>query len=202
MIPRLRVRNLRIHGVGPVSFDIAGGECLGMSGPSGSGKTLMLRAIADLEAHRGGIDLDGRAQAQISAPEWRRRVALLPAESAWWCDRVGDHFRQPDATAFNHLDFDTDILAWPVARLSSGERQRLALLRLLENRPALLLLDEPTANLDPRNAERVEVLIRDFSRKTGAAALWVGHQASQLKRVAGQVLALANGRLDPHEVGE
>lgn len=202
MIPRLRVRDLRIHGVGPVSFDIAGGDCLGVSGPSGSGKTLMLRAIADLEAHRGRINLDGQAQVQIPAPEWRRRVTLLPAESAWWHDRVGDHFRQPDAAAFNHLAFDTDILDWPVARLSSGERQRLALLRLLENRPALLLLDEPTANLDARNTERVEALLQDFRRKTGAAALWVGHQASQLTRVAGRVLSLNNGRLDRHQGGE
>ena len=196
MSPRLRVHDLRIHGVGPISFEIAQGECLGASGPSGSGKTLMLRAIADLEPHQGTIALDGHDQAQIPAPEWRRRAALLPAESIWWHDTVGEHFKKADTAAFERLGLDAKILGWPVARLSSGERQRLALLRLLENRPPLLLLDEPTANLDPESADRVELLIRAFCQKTGAAVLWVGHQALQLKRVAGRTIFLADGRLE------
>ena len=143
MNERLRVENLRIHEIGPVSFAAASGECLGVSGPSGSGKTLMLRAIADMESHGGYVYLDGREQAQMPAPEWRRAVALLPAESMWWFDTVGEHFSQAGSTPYGRLGFDRQVFRWPVARLSSGERQRLALLRLLANRPRIVLLDEP-----------------------------------------------------------
>jgi ABC-type multidrug transport system ATPase subunit len=92
------------------------------------------------------------------APDWRRRVGLLPAESGWWADRVGAHFittndaRNPATTPtpiLARLGFEPDVLDWDVQRLSSGERQRLGLARLLLNRPEVLLLDEATANLDP-----------------------------------------------------
>jgi ABC-type iron transport system FetAB ATPase subunit len=193
--PRLRVDNLSIHDVGPVSLDIEKGECVGLSGPSGSGKTLFLKAIADMEPHGGRIHLDGTEQTQVSAPEWRRQVAMLPAESAWWADTVSDHFVRSDANGFDRLGFDAHILAWPVSRLSSGERQRLALLRLLENQPRLLLLDEPTANLDEENAANVEQLMRFYREKTGAAVVWVGHQTAQLHRVASRLFSMADGRL-------
>jgi ABC-type iron transport system FetAB ATPase subunit len=195
LIPQLRVENLLIHDVGPVSLDIQSGECVGLSGPSGSGKSLFLRAIADMEPHGGTIFLDGREQAQIAAPAWRRQVALLPSESAWWSDTVGEHFSQSDASAFGGLGFDKSILNWPVSRLSSGERQRLALLRLLENQPRLLLLDEPTANLDEENSEKVEELMQSYREETGAAVMWVGHQRAQLYRVASRFFTMTGGRL-------
>ena len=92
IVPRLRVHNLFIHGVGPVSLDIEKGECVGLSGPSGSGKSLFLRAIADMEPHGGTTCLDGTEQALIPAAAWRRQVGLLLSESTWWSDTVGDHF--------------------------------------------------------------------------------------------------------------
>jgi ABC-type iron transport system FetAB ATPase subunit len=193
---RLRVAKLSIHDVGPVSLDIEHGECVGLSGPSGSGKTLILRAIADLEPHAGRIHLDGKEQAQVAAPVWRRRVAMLPAESAWWADTVSEHFVQADTKGFERLGFDAHILNWPVSRLSSGERQRLALLRLLENQPRLLLLDEPTANLDEKNTAKVEDLIRSYCKQTGAAAVWVGHQVAQLRRVANRFYSIVGGRFE------
>ena len=195
IIPRLRVDNLSIHDVGPVSLDIDKGECVGLSGPSGSGKTLFLKAIADMEPHGGRIHLDGTEQALVSAPDWRRQVALLPAESRWWSDTVGDHFATAAASRLNRLGFDAGILTWPVSRLSSGERQRLALLRLLENQPHLLLLDEPTANLDEENSAKVEELIRSYREETGAAVVWVGHQRAQLYRVASRYFAMEAGRM-------
>ncbi|WP_372683005.1 ATP-binding cassette domain-containing protein [Desulfosarcina sp.] len=195
LVPRLRVDNLSIHDVGPVSLDIDKGECVGLSGRSGSGKSLFLRAIADMEPHRGTVCLDGTEQALIPAPAWRRKVALLPSESQWWSDVVGDHFAASDANGLNRLGFDPDILAWPVSRLSSGERQRLALLRLLENQPHLLLLDEPTANLDEETSARAEELIRSYRQGTGAAVVWVGHQRTQLYRVASRVFTMEGGRM-------
>ena len=124
LIPLLHVDNLRIHDVGPFCLDIDAGECVGLSGPSGSGKTLFLRALADMEPHGGTIVLKGKAQSQIVAPHWRRQVALLPTESMWWSDEVGDHFLQADARLFERLGLDVEMLTWPVSRLSSGERQR------------------------------------------------------------------------------
>lgn len=195
LIPRLRVDNLFIHDVGPVSLDIEKGECVGLSGRSGSGKSLFLRAIADMEPHSGTICLDGTEQALIPAPAWRQQVALLPSESRWWFDTVGDHFVTSAESGLNRLGFDAELLTWPVSRLSSGERQRLALLRLLENQPHLLLLDEPTANLDEENSANVEELIRSYREETGAAVVWVGHQRAQLYRVASRFFTMESGRM-------
>lgn len=193
---RLTVSRLRIHGVGPIDLTIDRGACLGLAGPSGSGKTLLLRAIADIDSHGGDVCLDGIEQARIPAPDWRRQVALLPAESMWWFDRVGDHFHLSDERRFEHVGFHPDVLDWSISRLSSGERQRLALLRLLENRPRVVLLDEPTANLDPDNTERVEQVMRTYRHETEAAIIWVGHHRDQLRRVATRTVALDNrGRL-------
>lgn len=195
LTPRLRVENLRLHSVGPVSLHIHAGACLGVSGPSGAGKSLLLRAIADMEPHGGEVYLDGTEQCRFPAPVWRRQVALLPAESMWWSDTVGEHFTRVDADGFDRLGIDRHILTWPVSRLSSGERQRLALLRLMENHPRLLLLDEPTANLDPDNTARVEELVRDYRAATGAAVLWVGHLQAQLQRVADHMVGLTAGQI-------
>ena len=195
MNERLRVENLCIHDIGPVSFTAAPGECLGVSGPSGSGKTLMLRAIADMEIHGGYVYLDGQEQARMHAPEWRREVALLPAESMWWFETVGEHFSQADSTPYDRLGFDSQVFRWPVSRLSSGERQRLALLRLLENRPRIVLLDEPTANLDPDNTARLEDVVKSYREANDATVLWIGHQSAQLQRVADRAIRLSDGRL-------
>jgi len=193
LTPRLKVDHLGIHDIGPVSLDIDQGACVGLSGPSGSGKTLLLRAIADMEPHQGAVYLDGTHQSQMPAPAWRRQVALLPTESMWWFDTVGQHFSEVDLKLFDRLGLGARIQTWPVARLSSGERQRLALLRLLANHPQILLLDEPTANLDPDNTARIEDLLRSYREQTGAAVLWVGHHRTQLQRVAERIVELAGG---------
>ena len=88
----LQVTHIRPHERGPYSLHIAAGECVALRGPSGSGKSLLLRAIADLDPHEGEVTLDGVACEMIPAPEWRRQVALLPVESQWWLDEVGEHF--------------------------------------------------------------------------------------------------------------
>ena len=194
-VARLRVEKLSTRGVGAVDFAIGPGECVCLSGPSGTGKTLVLRALADLDAHQGEVYLDDNSCRRIQPPEWRRQVGLLPAESQWWKDTVGGHFGAVDESAFQRLGFEPGVLSWSVARLSSGERQRLAVLRLLANRPKALLLDEPTANLDPVNVKRVEELINDYRRREQAAVLWVSHDAQQIQRLADRHLRIENGRL-------
>ncbi len=179
----------------PFDLSLTPGECVTLSGPSGSGKSRLLRAIADLDPHQGEAWCDGTRQQALSAPVWRRRVALLPAESAWWGERVGDHFAQLDADTLDLLKLPADAADWQVTRLSSGERQRLALLRVLSIAPEVLLLDEPTANLDQTNIERVEALIARWRREQGTAVFWVSHDPAQRRRVSKRSLRIESRRL-------
>lgn len=192
----LQVRDLAAPGFGPVTLRVATGDCLGMSGTSGAGKTRLLRAIADLDPHRGTALLDGRPASAYTGPEWRRRVAYLPATSHWWDERVSPHFRQSPAAGMERLLLAPALLDRPVSQLSSGERQRLALLRALENEPRVLLLDEPTANLDPDAARAMEALVAHYRQATPAAIIWVSHDAEQLARLGARRVSMRDGRLD------
>ena len=187
----LTLDEIQVRHVGPVSLTVAAGECLGLSGPSGSGKTLLLRAVADLEEHSGRCLLGDQPAQAMTPSQWRQQVAYLAAESAWWHDSVAPHF--PNATVPNLADlgFEPEVLQWSVARLSTGERQRLALLRLLAGRPRVLLLDEPTANLDMDNTRAMEALLAQYQRQHNAALLWVAHDAAQLQRVAARSATLS-----------
>jgi ABC-type iron transport system FetAB ATPase subunit len=124
---------------------------------------------------------------------------LLPAESRWWYDAVGAHFNDNPGSLLDNVGFDSNVMNWTVSRLSSGERQRLSLVRLLCNRPDVLLLDEPTANLDHANGTRIETLLLDYSKKRKAAMIWVGHDLQQLDRIATRVYMMHNGRLKAAE---
>lgn len=186
----LSVINLRTHERGPYSLHIAPGECVSLRGDSGSGKSLLLRAIADLDTHDGQVLLDDMPGRQHTAPQWRKQIALLPADSQWWEDEVGAHFPDEKCPWFEPLGFSMNTMHWQVSRLSSGEKQRLALARLLMNKPRVLLLDEPTASLDTDNVIIVERLIGEYRRDTGAAVLWVSHDAHQAARVGNRHLQL------------
>lgn len=190
----LRLEDLQIANIEPINLTIAPGQCIGVSGESGSGKTRLLRAIADLDEHGGQVYEENIAQHQVKAHEWRRRVALLPAESQWWFDTVDQHFNT-QAKYIEALGFDQDVIHWNVSRCSSGEKQRLSILRMLSNCPRVLLLDEPTANLDSSNIARVEDFIGDYLSEHNAIAIWVGHDAAQLERVSQQQYHLSGGQL-------
>lgn len=184
-MPLLRLDRFTLTTGGHATLDLAAGECVCLSGPSGIGKTLLLRALADLDPHAGGIWLEGQPQETISPIQWRKTVAYLAAESRWWGDAVAEHFPTPlPPEILAELLLPAEAMQWPVNRLSSGERQRLALLRLLHlNQPRVLLLDEPTANLDPETALLAEGLIQRYGRERPAAILWVSHDPRQIRRV-------------------
>jgi ABC-type iron transport system FetAB ATPase subunit len=190
----LRLEDLQIANIEPINLTIAPGQCIGVSGESGSGKTRLLRAIADMDEHGGQVYEENIAQHQVKAHEWRRRVALLPAESQWWFDTVDQHFHT-QAKYIEALGFGQDVMQWNVSRCSSGEKQRLSILRMLSNCPRVLLLDEPTANLDSSNIARVEDFIGDYLSEHNAIAIWVGHDAAQLERVSQQQFHLNDGQL-------
>jgi putative ABC transport system ATP-binding protein len=194
--PFLSVRDLQTNLLKPASFLLSAGECIVIRGPSGGGKTLLLRAIADLDPNEGEVRLDGRDRATISGPEWRRLVGYLPAEPGWWADTVGEHFTDWTAAlaVARELGFPADATDWPIARLSTGERLRLGLVRALMVGPKVLLLDEPTAALDPVSVRAVETLIAAGVR-AGLAVLWVTHDVQQAERVAVRWLVVSGGQV-------
>ena len=194
----LSIQNLAFQQRGPFSFQIQPNECVSLTGPSGAGKTLLLRAIADLDPHQGEVLIDDKPCSAIPAPQWRRLVGLLPAKSVWWFDTVGEHFQRHDIKWLNAVGFDEDVMGWVVSRLSSGEQQRLSVLRMLQNQPQALLLDEPTANLDPENIAGVEQLINDYREEQQCAVIWVSHDREQARRVASRHLVLRANELTEH----
>jgi ABC-type multidrug transport system ATPase subunit len=194
-VPALRIERLATKLIGPISFEIAAGECLALMGPSGTGKSLLLRAIVDLDPSTGKVTVGGHARDVMPASEWRKRVALVPAESGWWADRVRDHFPvNSDAPELIGKLGLAESLEWDVARLSTGERQRLAFARALCRKPQALLLDEPTASLDGHATELVEDLIRECCGR-GMALLLVTHDRLQAERMAKRLLQMSDGRI-------
>jgi len=179
-----------------VSLSIKPGEIVTMGGPSGSGKTLLLRAIADLDPSVGRAVLEGKEREEYSGPAWRRGVRFLATESAWWAARVGDHFITPptddDLAA---LRLTSKVFTQEVSGLSTGERQRLALLRGLNPEPRVLLLDEPTASLDYDTTLLLETLVREQAQSLGFGVLWVCHDLAQRVRIADRAFQVSEGRL-------
>lgn len=190
----LTVSNLTTPVLKPATFRLGAGECVAVRGRSGSGKSVLLRALADLDPSVGEVRLNGALREDMPAPLWRRRVTYVAAESGWWEDRVGAHFAQPDRAAAlaGMLGLPGEVMDWPVARLSTGERQRLALVRALVQGPEVLLLDEPTGPLDAEATERVEALLRGALER-GAGVLIVTHSPEQATRLAHRHLQVADG---------
>lgn len=190
----LEARALSRSPLGPLDLTVATGEILFLSGPSGSGKSLLLRSLADLDPHEGEIRLAGKSQEHIPPPEWRRRVGYLPPEPTWWLPRVGDLLpASVDDAAFAALGLDPALRGVNPERLSSGESQRLALLRLLALRSEVLLLDEPSANLDPESTQRLEAMLLAEHERRGLTLIWVSHDPAQRARLAHRQLELVGG---------
>ena len=196
----LSVHDLGSPVLGPVSLEVAAGECVAVMGASGAGKSLLLRAIADLDPNDGDVALNGVTRNAMPANAWRQQVALVPAESGWWADVVGEHFiaAPPDMHLLDTLGLAAEALTWTVARLSSGEKHRLAILRALSLRPRALLLDEPSASLDETSTERLEAVLAD-QRAAGVPIVLVTHDAAQAERLAARIITMAGGRISDQQ---
>ncbi len=176
------------------------GECLAISGESGAGKSLFLRMVADLDPNDGEVSLDGVARASLPAHLWRRRAPYVAAESGWWAQQVHDHFAAGQLDRARRLAGQMGVGDAPfdgaVDRLSTGERQRLALVRALILDSPALLLDEPTGPLDPVSASRVEAVLLD-RLAGGTVIILVSHDPAQGPRLGARRMRMADRRLAP-----
>jgi ABC-type iron transport system FetAB ATPase subunit len=195
----LVVKELRSEFAGPFDLNLGAGVCAAITGPSGSGKSLFLRMIADLDPNQGKVWLNGRERASISAPEWRKQATYVSAESGWWADTVIEHFvlykRSEVAALAARLGLQVDLLGASIARLSTGEKQRLSLVRALLPSPPVLLLDEPTGPLDEVSVAQVEALLQE-RMAIGTSVLLVTHDSNQAGRLGNQRYRMVAGHLE------
>ncbi len=201
------ITGLNFGNNGPYDLSCSGHEIIGIRGLSGIGKTLFLRALADLDDHCGEVCLDAQNCSGFSAPAWRSKVALIPAESRWWYNDVKSHM---GANAnldqlirlLESLGFCSDVLDWQVSRLSTGEKQRLSVARALVRVPQVLLLDELGSSLDRQNCDLLEAVITDFQKEHGSPVLWVSHDQEQIDRICDRLLVLHKDRLEEMQLSQ
>jgi tungstate transport system ATP-binding protein len=189
------------------TLTIEAGEVLALVGPSGAGKSSLLRLLAFLERPTEGevrLCLDGESTNTPSQAQLRRvgmvfqRPALL-SRSVYENVAYGLHLRgsyTPEAVQEILKRLHLSHLSKAQTRtLSGGELQRVALARVLVTNPEVLLLDEPTANLDPYNVRLIEELLIEERQRRALSVLIVTHNLFQAKRLAGRMALLLEGEL-------
>ena len=185
-----------------VSFELAAGEIFALLGPNGAGKTTTLRVLAGLiAASSGQVTIEGERMAPTSASRLRRRIGFLTEAPGLWDELTVrqnltvyarlHELDQPDAAVRAALAlFDIgDRGEDTTARLSKGLKQRVAIARCLIHDPRIVLLDEPTAGLDPESARDVRELILRL-RARGCAVLVCTHNLDEVDRIADRVAVL------------
>jgi ABC-type phosphate transport system ATPase subunit len=188
-----------------VTLDVDKGEIMGVVGPSGSGKSTLLRCLNRLIEMDGGVVLfDGKDIRSLPPVGLRREIVLVHQESAMFEGTVlenvsygpallGDvdsaHIQKCLAEAGLAVEFGEK----DATKLSGGEKKRVALARALALRPKVLLLDEPTAGVDPKKIEQVENTILNFTKNHNLTVLWVTHHVEQAKRVSDRIANLKDG---------
>jgi tungstate transport system ATP-binding protein len=194
-----------------VSLSVKEGEILALIGPSGSGKTTLLRIIGLLDTQTEGTFLiDG-----IPAPEneseriaLRRKMAMVFQKPVIFNTMVRENagygltFRNmPEQEIRRRTDEALTFVGLAeygnrrATTLSGGEAQRLAIARAMVTEPGILLLDEPTANLDPVSTERIEQLILDIHGQRKTTVIMATHNMAQGRRLAGRIAVMDAGRI-------
>jgi ABC-2 type transport system ATP-binding protein len=196
-----------VHAVDDLSFQVCPGEILGLLGPNGAGKTTTINMILGvLEPTAGSIAIDGCDLAR------RRRQALGRTNfAAVYAPLPGNLTVAQNLRVFGllyavpHLDrriqavlHEFDLIRFRDSKcgvLSSGEQTRVAIAKAMLNEPRLLLLDEPTASLDPAIAREIRATIRDLAQRTGVGVLWTSHNMIEVAEVCHRVLFLSRGKI-------
>jgi ABC-type lipoprotein export system ATPase subunit len=209
-----RMGETLIRAVNGISLHIESGEFVALLGASGSGKSTLLNLIAGLDRPTSGsMTVNGRDVAQMSAEElarYRRFTVgmvfqafnLIPSMTLLENVELPMRFAEVDRAeravrareALERVGLSARVTHRPV-ELSGGEQQRASIARALVNRPALLLADEPTGNLDSRTGEEIMNYLRECHNSQGLTVLLVTHERALADRYAQRVLTLADGRL-------
>ena len=197
----------------PTTFALRAGERVAITGSSGSGKSVFLRALALLDPlDAGRILWHGAPVERTAIPRYRRNVAYIRQRPALIDGSVEDNLRYPfELRAYRDVRFDRaraaglavqagrgeDFLGKRASELSGGEAQIAALIRVLQLAPEVLLLDEPTASLDPASSRAIEALVEAwFDAAPGAhASMWVSHDLEQAARMSERHLTMHAGVL-------
>src|SRR5579883_2535949 len=203
----LRKSYSEILAVDGVSFDVHRREVVGLLGPNGAGKTTTINMILGVlspttgSVRIGGVDLARDRARALAHANFSAVYASLPGNLTVTENlrffglvygipelgrHVGELLRQFDLERLR----DTKC-----GLLSSGEQTRVALAKAVLNRPQLLLLDEPTASLDPAAAQTIRARIRSLTAETGCGILWTSHNMYEVEEVCDRVLFLSHGRI-------
>ena len=211
-MPVLEVKDLRKKykdtvAVDGVSFSVKKNEIVGLLGPNGAGKTTTISMILGvLEPSGGSIEIDG-----LNARTHRTEVLKRANFAAVYAELPGNLTVSQNLAVFGHIyevsqlrvriaellkEFELEAFANSRAgNLSSGEHTRLSLAKAMLNRPQLLLLDEPTASLDPSTARVIRENIRTFASKGEGGVLWTSHNMHEVEAVCDRVLFLSHGKI-------
>jgi iron complex transport system ATP-binding protein len=177
------------------ALEIRAGELVGLVGPNGSGKTSLLHALAGIGGRPGRVALDGVDPRTLGPAERPAYLTYLPAtRDIPWPLAARDLIALGGGGEVEGLALEA-VLDRRVDTLSTGERSRVLIARALAPRPKLLLLDEPTANLDPLWQIRLMELVRAEVRQPGRAALVAIHDLDAAARYADRILVMDGGRI-------
>ncbi len=190
-----------------VTFEVAHGEIVGLLGPNGAGKTTTINMILGvLEPTSGnilihGVDLASHRSQALSCTNFEAVYAPLPGNLTVIQNlrifgmlynvknleqRIEELLEQYDLLQFR--DTKSGVL-------SSGEQTRVSLAKAMLNRPKLLLLDEPTASLDPATAREIRLKIREFAAQGHGGVLWTSHNMYEVADVCDRVMFLSHGKV-------
>jgi iron complex transport system ATP-binding protein len=198
----IEAKGLALPGrLGETSLALAAGELTCLAGPNGSGKTSLLHAIAGIGRPAGRVAIDGTDPMAVGPARRPRLLTYLPAtkEVRWPLSardlvRLGGGDEAQVAATMQSLELDA-VADRRVDRLSTGERSRVLIARALAPAPKLLLLDEPTANLDPLWQIRLMEMLRAEIHRSGRAALVAIHDLDAAARYGDRLIVMHAGQI-------
>jgi tungstate transport system ATP-binding protein len=196
-LDRVGVRYGNVTALKDVSLQVARGDVVALIGANGSGKTTLLQALHGLVAHTGTRTVAPQAAAQVMVfqrPFMLRLSAWNNLLLALWLAKVPPRDRVARATEALHRAGLFELRERQARALSGGQQQRLALARAWATRPAVLFLDEPTANLDPSAKKEIEAMLAHFAAD-GMTLVMSTHNLGQAKRLATRVVYLDRGAI-------